>query len=153
MVFAQKKGEKKTAQQEFVAQLNQCASYIDKKKYYQARDFCLRLAKQGYAIAQFNTALLYYQGHGVVKDERLAYKWMKKAALQNYPKAQYNLAIMTANGQGVKADLVSAFAWISLAQENQYEDAETVKKNMQEEMTEEELQKAAAIYKDLKEKI
>ena len=54
----------------------------------------LKAADQGYATAQFNLALMYYNGRGVPRDYQAAARWYRKAADQGNAKAQYNLGQM-----------------------------------------------------------
>ncbi|EGE27627.1 tetratricopeptide repeat family protein, partial [Moraxella catarrhalis O35E] len=39
-----------------------------------------KAANQGYADAQFNLALMYYEGQGVSQDDQKAVEWYTKAA-------------------------------------------------------------------------
>ena len=41
-----------------------------------------KAADQGYVPAQYNLAMMYYLGEGVVSDLSLMKKWMEKAAVQ-----------------------------------------------------------------------
>ena len=72
-------------------------------------------AEQGDAPAQFNLALLYYDGQGVPQNYTEAVKWFRKAADQDYVKAMHNLGLMYAKGQGVPQDYVEAHKWSDLA--------------------------------------
>ncbi len=76
------------------------------------------LAEQGNARAQYNLALMYANGKGVLKDDKEAIKWFTKAAEQGDADAQYNLGWMYANGEGVLKDLSKAKYWIKKAYEN-----------------------------------
>lgn len=59
------------------------------------------LAKQGNARAQYNLALMYRNGKGVLKDDTEAVKWHLKAAEKGNAGAQTNLASMYKNGERV----------------------------------------------------
>jgi TPR repeat protein len=72
------------------------------------------LAERGNDMAQFNLALLYYDGKGVPQDYAEAAQWFERAANQGYARAQRNLAEMYATGQGVKRDYVQAYKWFSI---------------------------------------
>ena len=69
-----------------------------KEPYQQAAD-------QGDASAQYNLAVLYYNGEGVQKDLRKAAELYQKAADQGDAFAQYELALLYYNGEGVPKDL------------------------------------------------
>ena len=81
------------------------------------------LADQGDAQAQFNLALMYYEGEGVPQDYAEAIKWFRKAAEQGLAAAQFTLALMYATGQGVPQDYVESYVWNSLAAASGFEDA------------------------------
>ncbi len=57
-------------------------------------------ADQGVADAQYNLALCYATGDGVVKDAAEAARYFKVAADQGAADAQYNLAVCYATGDG-----------------------------------------------------
>jgi len=73
------------------------------------------LAEQGYAAAQYNLGTLYFQGHGVQKDETKALEWSTKAAQQGYATAQYNLGMLYSRGIGVQKDEAKALEWYTKA--------------------------------------
>jgi uncharacterized protein len=81
------------------------------------------LAGHGNASAQFNLAVMYFNGHGVPQDYAAAASWCRKAADQGNSLAQYYLGNMYLYGQGVSQELVSALVWLKLAAEGGIEDA------------------------------
>ena len=72
-------------------------------------------AEQGSADAQFNLALMYDEGEGVLLDDKEAVKWHTKAAEQGYSPAQNYLGVMYLNGEGVIQDNVYAHMWFNVA--------------------------------------
>ena len=68
---------------------------------YERRDYAaafkgFRLAsEQGYAYAQFNLGIMYYQGDGVPEDASEAMRWFRRAAEQGLSDAQFNLGSVT----------------------------------------------------------
>ncbi len=72
------------------------------------------LADQGDPSAQFNLALLYYDGKGVPQDYTEAANWFRRAAEQDYEKAEHNLGAMYGSGKGVKRDYVQAYKWLNI---------------------------------------
>lgn len=46
-----------------------------------------KLAEQGNAVAQFDLGVLYLNGQGVQKDDKLAFSWLHKSAAQGYARA------------------------------------------------------------------
>jgi TPR repeat protein len=75
------------------------------------------LAEQGSASAQFNLALMYSNGRGVLQDYKEAVKWYTLAAEQGYARAQFLLAINYYVGEGVLQDYEEAVKWYTLAAE------------------------------------
>ena len=73
------------------------------------------LAEHGRASAQFNLALLYYNGYyskGKIRHNYAeALKWYRRAAEQGHIGAQYNLALMYSNGEGVEQNYIEAITW------------------------------------------
>lgn len=131
---------------------DKCADLIAQKKYYQALEVCEKKANKGEAVSQFNLGTLYYQGLGAMTDQRMAYKWILKAAIKNLAKAQYNMGIMTANGIGSDVDFAKAYAWLILAKNNGYQDAVSVMEKMEEELSKKEKLQAEKIVKEFKPK-
>jgi len=52
------------------------------------------LAEQGDASAQYNLGLMYYNGYGVLKNDKTAVKWYTLAAEQGDADAQNNLELL-----------------------------------------------------------
>ena len=95
-----------------------CIDLVANKHYYKAFNICEKQAKAGEVLSQFALGTLYYQGLGVMADQRQAYQWILKAAEKNLAKAQYNIGLMTANGIGSTVDFAKAYAWLILAKNN-----------------------------------
>ena len=68
-------------------------------------------AQDGDMYAQCSLSLMYSNGDGVSKDDRLAFNWMTKAAEQGYDDAQDNLAYLYSYGVGVEENDAKAFEW------------------------------------------
>ena len=60
---------------------------------------------------------MYLKGNGVVRDDREALRWLKKAAEAGEPNGQYNLAAMYMQGLGLPKDDAEAAKWMSRAAE------------------------------------
>lgn len=72
-------------------------------------------ANQGSAEGQFNLALNYDLGLGVVADAAEAFKWYRLAAGQGDPKAQFIVGQRYDAGIGVEKDPIEAVRWYRLA--------------------------------------
>ena len=103
------------------------------------------LAEQGNVAAQFNLAIMYVSGQGVIQDYKEAVKWYKLAAEQGYAKAQSNLGLMYVLGQGVIQDYAMAHLWLNIGATNGDELGGTNRDIIAEEMTSEDISKAQAM--------
>ena len=77
-------------------------------------------AEQGYADAQYNLGLIYYEGEGVAQDYEEAAKWYRKAAEQGYISAQIALGGIYYCGQGVPLNYLDAIKWFRKPHEQGY---------------------------------
>jgi len=96
----------------------------DAKHYQQAFSLWEPLAKQGNADAQYNLGLLYMNGLGVKKDDRMALMWFTRAGQQGLADAQYNAGVMFYLGKGVYPSYVTAVKWWELAAAKDHPNAE-----------------------------
>jgi TPR repeat protein len=77
--------------------------------------YAKRAAAQGNIRAQFDLGLMYGQGNGVVKNERLAFNYFHKAARKNHVEAKFYMGLSFAQGRGVKKQTQLARYWFKLA--------------------------------------
>ena len=75
------------------------------------------LAEQGDAAAQNSLGWMYYEGKGVLQDDKAAVQWYRRAAEQGDAAAQFNLGNMYAKGRGVPQDDKAAAQWYRRAAE------------------------------------
>ncbi|WFB35773.1 tetratricopeptide repeat protein [Kiritimatiellota bacterium B12222] len=68
-------------------------------------------AEAGDSNCQFNLALMYEQGIGVLKDEKQAVAWYLKSAEQGNSNSQFNLGVLYENGRGTPVDFAKAQLW------------------------------------------
>ena len=73
-------------------------------------------ADQGYAQAQYNLGVMYYNGQGVAQDYSAAMKWYRMAADQGHTNAQFIIGVMYYKGQGVPQNTSEALRWLHKAQ-------------------------------------
>ena len=100
------------------------------------------LAEQGYPDAQFNLALMYDDGEGVLENDKTAVKWYTLAAEQGNAKAQSNLGVMYQYGEGVLTDTKRANMWYNLASYNGNEIASKNKDKTAKDMTSAQIDKS-----------
>ncbi|RDX37868.1 sel1 repeat family protein [Vibrio campbellii] len=77
----------------------------------QAVYWYLRSAKQGNSLAQYNLAVMYYEGWGEAKNYQVAFEWYHKAAEQGVAQAQFNLALMYQDGLVCQRSDKEAMKW------------------------------------------
>lgn len=107
-----------------------------------ASEWIQKAAEQGYAEAQFELGVRYYNGEGVPKDLVKAIEWFQKAAKQGYAEAQFNLGWMHSNGEGVPRDSILGYAWFNLAASRGLELAVKNRGNVERRMTPAEITEA-----------
>ena len=81
-------------------------------------------AEAGDVNSQYNLAVMYANGLGVLRDDKEAIEWYHKSAEQGFAAAQLNLGVMYANGQGVLQDDKEAVEWYRKAAEQGYAGAQ-----------------------------
>jgi uncharacterized protein len=86
--------------------------------------FFLERAKAGDAVAQYNIAVLYARGEGLVQDFFTAAAWFREAAISGNPAAQFNLGVLYERGLGVQQSMNEAVAWYRRAAERDYSAAQ-----------------------------
>ncbi|HIG85781.1 MAG TPA: DUF3298 domain-containing protein [Planctomycetes bacterium] len=99
--------------------------------------------------AQFNLGLMYGSGEGVLKDDKEAVKWYRKAANQGLADAQFMLGSIHHDGVGVLKDYVAAYAWYSLSAFIGDEDGKENRDKLAEKMTPEQIAEAQELSKEL----
>lgn len=67
--------------------------------------------KENNAAAQYNVGFMYQKGLGVVKSNKEAAIWYRKAAEQGFADAQFNLGLLYDNGQGEPQNKANAAHW------------------------------------------
>ena len=72
-------------------------------------------AAAGHAVAQYNFAVMLWQGRGVDRDRVTALTWYERAAERNISEAQMVLANVYASGHDVARDLDRARHWCERA--------------------------------------
>ena len=96
---------------------------------------------------------MYYNGEGVLEDDKEAVKWFRMAAEQGNAKAQSNLGRMFAVGEGVLEDSVMAYAWFNIAGANGNSIARENKSKVAKRMTKEQIAEAQKLSRKLYDEI
>ena len=88
-----------------------------KKDIKKGRKFRMRAAKAGYAQAEYDIGLRYYNGRIEKRDYSKALEWFQKAADQGYADAIYRIAYMYEWGKGVQENKQKALdMYLSIAE-------------------------------------
>ena len=85
-------------------------------------------------------ASLLLTGRGVARDPTQAAGWFESAGRLGLPEAQYNYGVMLLNGNGPERDPVEAFAWLTLAVRAGLENAERLREELLQMLTEDGLE-------------
>ena len=104
-----------------------------------------KVAIKGYSSAQYNLALMYQKGEGVVQDYAEAARWFKLSAAQGDSSAQINLAVRYYYGEGVLQDYLQAHMWMNLAAVSGDKDAQKIRDAIAAKMTSQQIGKAQAM--------
>jgi TPR repeat protein len=75
------------------------------------------LADKGGAAAQYRLALMYTEGKGVTRDDKVALMWFQRAAEQGDVSAQYEAGVSYATGAGPAKNDAEAAKWFRRAAE------------------------------------
>jgi len=123
------------------------------QNYTEAMKWYRLAADQGYAEAQVNLGMMYYNGgQGVPRDYAEAARWFDLAADQGNAYAQNNLGLMYAQGQGVPQDILRAHVWFNLSATQGHQDAVRNREIAERRMTPTQIAEAQKLARDWKPK-
>jgi len=86
--------------------------------------FFLARAKAADPAAQYNVAVLYARGDGLVQDYATAASWFREAAINGNVTAQFNLGVLYERGLGVPKNMSEAVVWYRTAAEHDHAPAQ-----------------------------
>jgi hypothetical protein len=105
-------------------------------------------ASGGHVRARYNLGVIYKSGFGVQRNDALAFQWFDQAARQNHAEAQYQAALMHQAGTGVSVDWAKAYAWAQIAAMQGHIGAITLRDNLRQAMTPQQLQDGQQIARE-----
>jgi TPR repeat protein len=115
-------------------------------------------ANQGHGLAAYNLAIIHQQGKGVQSNLKLGFEWLVYAAKLNCGLAQQHTADCYRRGGACATDPALAHAWYSMAAvadneltEEQKNRAEMNKKEIETELSAEQLAEAREYFRQLRE--
>jgi len=85
--------------------------YFKSGQYEKCFQGHLRLAEQGYPLAECQIGYFYLEGLGVPKDAEKSFYWTKRAAEHGDWDGQFNLGEAYETGTGTEKDLEQAKRW------------------------------------------
>tara|TARA_Y100000766_G_C18604074_1_gene458107 strand:+ start:177 stop:605 length:429 start_codon:yes stop_codon:yes gene_type:complete len=131
-------------------QLSSGIAAFESKQFSRALKLLTPLAEEGLAEAQYRVAIMCQNGLGQVRNELLAFKWMKQAALQQYGPALHGLGFMYMDGDCADQDDVRAVKWFEAAVEQGLEGAMVALAQMIEQGrgTTKDIERAKKLYSD-----
>ena len=106
------------------------------------------MAEAGDINSQYNLAVMYAKGLGVLRDDKEAIEWYHKSAEQGFAAAQLNLGVMYATDRGVPKDFVIAYAFANIAEANGF-DVKRFKSLLEKEMTLDDVNKAEVLANEM----
>jgi len=83
-----------------------------------------RAAEAGQAEAQYDLAVMFNNGKGIVRDDNEAFKCLRKASEQGHLPAQAHLGYMYLSGNGVAQDYTEAINWYRIMAGNGFAEAQ-----------------------------
>lgn len=101
-----------------------------------------KLADRGDPDAQWQMAIRYHNGEGVLQDDTQAMKWFERAAEQGHVDAQSHLGAYYWAGRGVPEDLSKAYFWSSIAMAQGDEISKARLEGLASQMTREQVSQA-----------
>jgi uncharacterized protein len=90
---------------------------LQAKDYASAMAYYRMAADKGDAQAQYDIGLLYSNGMGVSRDDKIAFQWFHVAAAQGHVASITWLGVMYASGRGVQQDYIESMKWNKKAAE------------------------------------
>jgi TPR repeat protein len=102
-------------------------------------------AENGEPNAQMQLGTAYAYGWGVEQNTQEAIKWCRRSAEQGFAIGQSMLSVIYSNGFGMEEDIIQAYAWSSLAAAQNHPLSADFVQQLEEEMTEPQLEEAKRI--------
>ena len=112
----------------------------------EAFEWTKRAAEQGHLNAQFNLGSLYLDGQGTQVSVLEGVNWFTQAAKNGHANSAYTLAKMHQEGDFVDSDLVLAHAWAAQSEINEHPEANSLKKEIAQNLSSEEIRLARRIF-------
>lgn len=80
-----------------------------------AHYWLLKVARKGYANAQYTLGVMHLTGKGAKQNKLIAYDWFLQAAKQHHIESQHNIGLMYLKGDGITQNITLAKYWLRLS--------------------------------------
>lgn len=87
-------------------------------------------AEHGDKLSQWSYAQALYDGEGIEKNRKEAFKWYKKSAVQGFAMSQLQMSRMLITGDGIEENKKEAMIWLEKATNNGVPEAKTLLGNL-----------------------
>ncbi len=91
---------------------------ITEPDFNKAYDLLKPCADSGHPRAQNLLGMMYLNGDGIEKNEKVGFGYIEKSALQAYPAAEFNLGRLYKEGVGCELDYKKALEWFQVSAEH-----------------------------------
>ncbi|MCG8432509.1 MAG: sel1 repeat family protein [Gammaproteobacteria bacterium] len=102
------------------SQFNLAVMLNSRGQHTEAVRWYRKAASGGHDLAQYNLAVMYYNGDGIAQDYETAAQWLQRSAKRGNADAQFLLGKMYFAGQGVPRNLAKEAEWYRAASERQH---------------------------------
>ena len=117
--------------------------------YVAAARFMEKAAHAGHSGAQAHMGALYYNGLGVLQDDRTALCWYARSAVQGNLMGALGLATIYLRGRGAEKSLTKAYAWMNLGSRNGNPKAREIREILRTILSTKEVLEAQALSRRL----
>ncbi|MEY8684836.1 tetratricopeptide repeat protein [Bacteroides sp. AN502(2024)] len=115
LFFATVYSQNKLSKEQIAEHYNNGTRYKYNKKYKEAFDEYMILAKDGFAMAEWEIAMCYYEGQGCQPNMQEYSKWMQRAAMHEFSRAYVEMGHIYYEGIGVAQNFQDAVKWYEKA--------------------------------------
>ena len=105
-------------------------------------------AENGEPNAQMQLGTAYAYGKGIEQNTQEALKWCRRSAEQGFAHGQSMLSVLFSNGFGMEEDIIQAYAWSRLAAVQNHPLSADFVQQLEDEMTEPQLEQAKRLATD-----
>ena len=94
--------------------LEEADRFFENKEYNKAFEIYEKFALEGNAYAQYQTAVCYSEGYGILENQEKSFEWLMKSANQDFTSAQNIMGYLYSEGSkeiDIEVDYKRSFEW------------------------------------------